>query len=77
MFIMKILLISSITLIFHQKRIAQYSKPLLKVIKISVKSPILVNNTFVTSFNNNTNIFNDFFKCQPIPNNSTLPSVQF
>ena len=32
----------------------------------------------MTNFKNKANIFNDFFskQCQPIPNNSTLPSIQ-
>ena len=46
--------------------------------KIPVIPPILVNNKLVTNFKDKANIFNDFFskQCQPIPNNSTLPSVQ-
>ena len=40
--------------------------------------PIQVNNTLVTNFKDKPNIFNDFFnkQCQPMPNNSTLPSIQ-
>ena len=32
----------------------------------------------MTNFKDKVNIFNDFFskQCQPIPNNSTLPSIQ-
>ena len=46
--------------------------------KVPVIPPILVNNKLVTNFKAKANIFNDFFskQCQPIPNNSTLPSVQ-
>ena len=41
-------------------------------------SSILVNNKLATNFKDKANIFNDFFskQCQPIPNNSTLPSFQ-
>ena len=40
--------------------------------------PLLDNNKLVTNFKDKANIFNDFFskQCQPIPNNSTLPSIQ-
>ena len=46
--------------------------------KIPVIPPILVNNKLVTNFKDKANIFNHFFskQCQPIPNNSTLPSIQ-
>ena len=46
--------------------------------KVPIISPILVNNKLVTNFKDKANIFNDFFskQCQPIPNNSTLPSIQ-
>ena len=46
--------------------------------KFLVTPPILVNNKLVTDFTNKANIFNDFFSkhFQPIPNNSTLPSIQ-
>ena len=46
--------------------------------KVPVIPPILVNNKLVTNFKDNANIFNYFFskQCQPIPNNSTLPSIQ-
>ena len=39
---------------------------------------MLVNNKLVTNFKDKSNIFNDFSskQCQPIPNNSTLPSIQ-
>ena len=45
--------------------------------KVPVIPPILVNNNRVTDFKDKANIFNDFFskQCQPIPNNSTLPSI--
>ena len=46
--------------------------------KVPVIPPILVNNKLVTYFKDKANIFNDFFskQCQPLPNNSTLPSSQ-
>ena len=46
--------------------------------KVPVIPPILVNNKLVTNFKDKANIFNDFFskQCQPIPKNSTLPSIQ-
>ena len=46
--------------------------------KVPVISPIIVNNKLATNFKDKANIFNDFFsiQCQPIPNNSTLPSIQ-
>ena len=46
--------------------------------KVPVIPPLLVNNKLVTNFKDKANIFNDFFskQCQPIPNNSTLPSIQ-
>ena len=46
--------------------------------KVAVIPPILVNKKLVTNLKDKANIFNDFFikQCQPIPNNSTLPSIQ-
>ena len=46
--------------------------------KVPVIPLILVNNKLVTNFKEKANIFNGFFskKCRPIPNNSTLPSIQ-
>ena len=45
---------------------------------VPVIPPILVNNKLVTNFKDKADIFNDFFskQCQPIPNNSTIPSIQ-
>ena len=45
--------------------------------KVPVIPPILVNNKLETNFKDKASIFNDFFskQCQPIPNNSTLPST--
>ena len=45
---------------------------------IPVIPPTLVNKNLVTNFKDKAKIFIDFFskECQPIPNNSTLPSIQ-
>ena len=67
---------------FYYKRLAKAYWSIIKTLfngkKVPVIPPILVNNKLVTNFKDKANVFNDFFskQCQPIPNNSTLPSVQ-
>ena len=50
----------------------------MKGYKVPVIHVILVNNKHLNNFKDKTNIFNDFLskQIQPIPNNSTLPSIQ-
>ena len=46
--------------------------------KVPVIPTTVVNNKLVTNFKDKANIFNDFLskQCHPMPNNSTLPSIQ-
>ena len=46
--------------------------------KTPVIPPLLVNNNLISKFREKANIFNDFFvqQCQPIANNSILPTNQ-
>ena len=45
--------------------------------KIPLIPPLLVNNSFVTDFKENANLFNEFFckQCTPVANDSTLPTL--
>ena len=46
--------------------------------KVPVIPTTVVNNKLVTNFKDKANIFNDFLskQCHPMPNNSTLSSIQ-
>ena len=48
------------------------------VTPLPIIPPLLVNNKLISDFREKANIFNDFFvqQCQPIPNNSILPTNQ-
>ena len=55
-----------------------FNKTYSSIIKPPIILPFLVNNNLISNFREKVNIFRDFFvqQCQPIANNSILPTNQ-